>query len=58
MVGFLFLLLATVSAAIAVLTGLLGAAIPLVVFATVSFVCLVVGKLGSDRAVARVWGNR
>ena len=34
-----------------------GVAIPVLVFGTVSGVCLVVGLLGNDRAVARIWGQ-
>ena len=34
-----------------------GVLIPVLVFGTVSGVCLVVGLLGSDRAVAKIWGQ-
>ena len=34
-----------------------GMLIPLLVFGAVSGVCLVVGLLGNDRAVARIWGQ-
>ncbi len=33
------------------------ALIPVLVFSTVAAVCLIVGLLGSDRAVARIWGQ-
>ena len=32
--------------------------LPVAVFFVVGLVCLVVGLLGSDRAVAKIWGNR
>jgi len=32
--------------------------IPVAVFFVAGLVCLVVGLLGSDRAVAKIWGNR
>lgn len=34
-----------------------GAMIPVFVFAAVAGVCLIVGLLGSDRAVSRIWGQ-
>lgn len=38
--------------------GSFGFLIPVTVFSTVSFVCIVVGALGNERAVAKIWGNR
>lgn len=32
--------------------------LPVAVFFIVGLVCLVVGLLGSDRAVAKIWGNK
>lgn len=32
--------------------------LPVGVFFTVGLICLVVGLLGTDRAVAKIWGNR
>ena len=32
--------------------------LPVAVFFIVGLVCLVVGLLGNDRAVAKIWGNR
>lgn len=57
-VGALFAILTLVSVVAAAVTGRWGAAIPVVVFSAASLVCLIVGGLGSDRAVARLWGNR
>lgn len=56
--GFLFLLLAGVSALVAQETGEPGGLVPLAVFFAVGAVCWIVGFLGSDAAVARIWGNR
>ncbi|HSR62817.1 MAG TPA: hypothetical protein VLN56_05375 [Gammaproteobacteria bacterium] len=36
----------------------LGVLFPVIVFLAVGIVSLIVGLLGSDRAVARIWGNR
>lgn len=57
-VGGLFWVLALVSLAAAAVTLQLAAAIPFLVFFILGCVCLVVGALGSDRAVAKIWGNR
>ncbi|MDY0068888.1 MAG: hypothetical protein WDA10_09830 [Porticoccaceae bacterium] len=32
--------------------------LPVLVFGAVALVCLVVGGLGNERAVSRIWGNR
>ena len=57
-VGVLFLVLATVSIGALVYTGKVGALIPALVFLGVGGTCLVVGALGSDVAVSKMWGNR
>lgn len=57
-VGALFFLLAIVSLIAASHTAQLGAWLPFVVFFAVGSVCEIVGFLGSDRAVARLWGNK
>ena len=57
-VGCLFCLLAAISAGAAFFTGNLGALFPAAVFVSVAFVTLVVGSLGSDNAVARIWKSR
>ena len=38
--------------------GELGYLVPVVVFSGVALVALVIGFLGNDRAVAKIWGNR
>lgn len=57
-VGSLFLFLCAISIYFGVLAGGSGAFIPGGVFFLVSLFCLVVGGLGSERAVARIWGNK
>ena len=56
--GILFSGLAT--AVVFVASGLadFGFLIPAIVFFTVAAVCFIVGFLGSERAVAKIWGNR
>ncbi|MBW7471539.1 hypothetical protein QQF73_00995 [Marinobacter sp. M216] len=57
-VGALFLTLSTVSAAALVFTGQLGALVPVLVFLGIGGLSLIVGTLGTDAAVSRMWGNR
>ena len=57
-VGSLFLILCAVSLYFGSIAGGAGAYIPTVVFLLVSTFCFVVGGLGSDRAVARIWGSK
>jgi isoprenylcysteine carboxyl methyltransferase (ICMT) family protein YpbQ len=57
-VGVLFLVLSCVSAIAALGTSQLGAFIPIVIFFIAGFVCLVVGSLGNERAVATIWGSK
>jgi hypothetical protein len=57
-VGVLFVLLSLVSLVAAVYAAQPGAWIPFVVFFSAGAVCLIVGFLGSDRAVAKIWGNK
>ena len=35
-----------------------GFLIPVIIFGAVGLVSIIVGLLGSDRAVAKIWGNR
>ncbi len=57
-VGCLFLVLSAVSGAAALATLQLGAAVPFLIFFCAGLLCLVVGAVGSDRAVANIWGNK
>lgn len=57
-VGALFLLLSLVCLHGARVTAQPGAWLPFVIFFAAALVCGVVGLLGNDRAVAKIWGNR
>ncbi|MEM9256755.1 MAG: hypothetical protein AAGA91_15010 [Pseudomonadota bacterium] len=57
-VGALFFLLSLISLAAARSTGQVFAFVPCIVFLCVSAVCLIVGFLGTDEAVAKIWGNK
>jgi hypothetical protein len=57
-VGVLFFVLAGVALYFSLALGELFGLLSTLVFASVSGLCLVVGALGSDRAVARIWGSR
>lgn len=57
-IGLLFLVLSGASAASALVSGELGALIPILVFLGVATVVLVVGTLGSDSAVCKIWGRK
>jgi len=55
-VGVLFLVIALASIYMALSVDQWAAFVPVVVFLGASLVSLVVGLLGSDRAVAKLWG--
>jgi len=57
-VGCLCLLLAFVSLAAALFTSPTGAIIPFSIFFLGGSLCLIIGALGTDRAVAKIWGSR
>lgn len=57
-VGVLFLFLGTVSTVALAYTGKVGALIPMFVFLGVGGISVIVGTLGSDAAVSKMWGNR
>ncbi|MEH6557052.1 MAG: hypothetical protein V7708_04595 [Oceanicoccus sp.] len=56
--GALFIFLSLVSAGATSATGDLGSLLPVVVFALVGVVALVVGTLGSNGAVCKIWGTK
>jgi len=56
-VGALFFVLSTASGIATVHSGNTGALIPVFVFFAVGVVTLVVGSLGSNDAVSRIWGQ-
>ncbi|WP_062065722.1 hypothetical protein [Cellvibrio sp. OA-2007] len=57
-IGFVFLLLSFVSALVGHSSGELGAIIPAVIFLGAGLSAVVVGLLGSNGAVAKVWGSK
>ena len=57
-VGVLFSVLAFITIYLSLGKSGYGYLIPVIVFFSIGFVCVIVGLLGSDRAVARIWGNR
>ncbi|MCH2189950.1 MAG: hypothetical protein MK188_03370 [Gammaproteobacteria bacterium] len=57
-IGALFFSLATGVGAVGIYFEQFGALIPCVIFAAVGLVSLVVGSVGSDRAVAKLWSSR
>lgn len=57
-VGVLFLVLSGISLAALIYTGELGAFVPVLVFLGIGGLSLIVGTLGSDAAVSKMWGNR
>ena len=57
-VGVLFSVLWIATAFVYANSGSYDFLLPVGIFFIASLVCLVVGLLGTDRAVARIWGNR
>ena len=57
-VGLLFLIVAIISGLAALSVAQIGVFIPVVIFTTASFVCLIVSFLGNDRAIATIWGSK
>ncbi|ORU90662.1 MAG: hypothetical protein A6F71_06820 [Cycloclasticus sp. symbiont of Poecilosclerida sp. M] len=56
--GGLFLFLSAVSAMSAIVSSQIGGVIPFLVFFLLGFVCEIVGLLGNNRAVAKMWGSK
>ncbi len=57
-VGTLFFVLSLASLAACIVYGQLGAALPAIVFFGIGLVCMVVGFLGTDKGVAKIWNSR
>jgi hypothetical protein len=57
-VGLLFLFLSLVSAFMAIDASQFGVFIPIVIFFIAGLVCIIVGCLGNERAVATIWGSK
>ena len=56
--GFLFIVLSIIIVYFLFEKQSYGYLLPAIVFFTVGFISVTVGLLGSDRAVAKIWGNR
>tara|TARA_R110002167_G_scaffold211524_5_gene416113 strand:+ start:343 stop:516 length:174 start_codon:yes stop_codon:yes gene_type:complete len=54
----LFLVLSIISLIATVSASQWGGLIPILIFFIVSFVCMIVGFLGNDQAVAKIWGSK
>lgn len=57
-IGVLFLGLVSAVGYLSFDKGEPGYLIPVIVFSGIAVVTLIVGLLGSDRAVSKIWGNR
>jgi hypothetical protein len=57
-VGALFIFLSLVSAAAAYSIGGVGSLIPVIIFFCAGIVAVVVGSLGSNSAVSKIWGTK
>lgn len=57
-VGALFIFLSIVSAAAAYTIGGVGSLIPVIAFFCAGIVLVVVGSLGSNGAVSKIWGTK
>ena len=57
-VGTLFFILSLASLAGWIVSGQSGAIIPVVIFFVIGLVCMVVGFLGTDKGVAKIWNSR
>ncbi|PCJ42700.1 MAG: hypothetical protein COA71_04130 [SAR86 cluster bacterium] len=57
-VGVLFWVLSFFSLMAAMVTAQLAAGLPFIIFFSAGSVCLIVGGLGSNHAVANLWGNK
>lgn len=57
-VGSLFVMLSLALGGVALVSGQLGAIIPMVVFFCVGAVAVIVGSLGSNSAVCKIWGSK
>ena len=57
-VGALFMILVLIWAVASIYTATLDGLFPCLIFLAVSLVCMLVGYLGSDRAVAKIWGSK
>lgn len=55
--GCVFLFLALLVAGLGVYFGMIAALLPALVFLLVSLTALIIGSVGNDRAVSKIWGH-
>ncbi len=56
--GFLFIIIASVAAYFGMATGIIESLLPITLFGVIGLICLMVVWLGSDKAVSKIWRNR
>lgn len=56
-VGFLFIVLSMITLYLSLGANDYGYLLPVIVFFSVGFISMIVGFIGSDRAVSKIWGN-
>ncbi len=56
--GFLFLIIASVALYFSIQINQMAGLLPVVLFGVIGLLCLIVAGLGSDRAVSKLWKNR
>ncbi|WP_026843587.1 hypothetical protein [Brumicola pallidula] len=56
--GFLFVFLSGYSAVVAIIASELAGFLPFLVFFLIGFICALVGLLGNDRAVSKIWSRK
>ena len=56
--GFLFLVIASVTVYFSLRIEQWAAIVPVILFSGIGLVCIVVASLGSDKAVSKLWRNR
>ena len=56
--GLLFAVIAGVVISYVISNAAYGYALPAIIFSGVAITCIIVGGLGTERAVAKIWGNK
>ncbi|WP_373019271.1 hypothetical protein [Thiomicrorhabdus sp.] len=56
--GFMFISLGFVGTYFSLLANQIAGLLPVIIFVGTGLVCLIVGYLGSDKAVSKLWRNR
>ena len=56
--GSLFLVLSIISLVAAIVASQLAGFLPILIFFIGGFICIIIGLLGNDHAVAKIWGSK